>query len=299
MTTAVIAIWLSTQLFAAPPPTRASQPRLTAGSDYTEDINAAAGNTAQLVKKTEERIQELNTAINSKRKALTALEGQFTKETGQFNVAKAALATAERGLADAQSKVESVTNKRIGETLGFGGKPGYTADELLEVQKALALAEAAHMKASDEFATEDKEFKNADKAVKTAKANIDSNEVELKKTGKTKADRQTQMEREMAVFKSGLANLQEDIRKAKITDELKTLGKGISNGKLRLTVLEQLYNNGLIGDYLQVKMEGLLRDSQFCEAAKQAANGKCGEFKPDLKPLFTSTERQREKATHQ
>lgn len=99
----------------------------------------------------------------------------------------------------------------------------------------------------------------------------------------------------LAIKKMGASvdNLEADIKKANVSAKLKDIKSDIKDAELKYAILENTYNQGLIGDFLRMKMEGLLRDKAFCEATKACANGE--KTKPDLKGLFNSTERDRAK----
>ena len=92
-----------------------------------------------------------------------------------------------------------------------------------------------------------------------------------------------------------IKDLEVEIKSAQVTTRLQDLKHAIreTKGDMKLAqlnheILERQYDQGLIGDYMRTKMQGLLTSDDFCGAQKSCKDGKQDPqmAKPNLSKLF-------------
>lgn len=185
-------------------------------------------------------------------------------------------------------------------TFGLFGrrtKPDIDPVALGEASKTLTTATEASKDAKKEFEEAEKSLGIADEKFKQENINLVKNTADVEQLVKTKKGQEALQKQKMDVMKANIANLETDIKKAAVSTKLDSLGRSIEDAKLKLAVLENTYNQGLIGDFVRVKLEGMMSDPQFCQATKACPENATptSDFKPNLKGLFESTDRDRKK----
>ncbi len=85
-----------------------------------------------------------------------------------------------------------------------------------------------------------------------------------------------------------VAALKDALQKVRLTDDLKDLASDVGNLPLRLKVIETELDKGVLAAYLKTKMERLLTEPAFCNAAKACQGGEAAKShkKPELDSMF-------------
>jgi hypothetical protein len=108
----------------------------------------------------------------------------------------------------------------------------------------------------------------------------------------------TSLQGEVAVREENwgkIMDLENEIATRSVATKMSELGSELRDTALKHKVLELTYNQGLIGSYMRIKLEGLLRDREFCKAA--AACAKDGTPpRVNLESLFSTSESERREA---
>lgn len=259
---------------------------LKAGLKEEAAKQAGAAYDAEIARLDKE-ISEAKAAVEQKRAEIKRLEGELTGERGSVTLAQNALNQANQALATKRN------NARGGTTSADFDK---AAKDLAIAEQQQEAAEKTYNESAAKVAKLDAEIQKYNQEAKRI-------EERLKKSGwgfgsptglePEKASQVAAQGEAIKKMEASVDNLEADIRKANVSAKLQELKSDIKDAELKYAILENTYNQGLIGDFLRMKMEGLLRDKAFCEATKACASGE--KTQPDLKPLFSSTARDRAK----
>lgn len=173
----------------------------------------------------------------------------------------------------------------------------YDQEAITEAERKVGLATSAFDDVKTKFQNAQTKYHEADNNVKAASVALETSTTDHAAKVKTKEENEATKTAKMAAMKSNIEDLKIDIDHAEVSRELASLGESIADNELKLAVLENTYNQGLIGDFVRVKLEGMMSDPQFCQATKACPENATttSDFKPNLKGLFESTDRDRKK----
>ena len=266
--------------------------------NYQDFIDKEVAEETEALKNIEPEISALQTAVEKKQKALEKLQAVLNNKTGSFTKAKDRNQDAEKALRDAETELN---NELEGQPI-YGRRRlrrgrTYNSNVITEAGGKVGLAKAEVKKADEEFKKAETDYKKAITDVNRKNTALEKSTAKKAAKVKTKEENEAVKTAKMAAMESNIKDLKTQIERVGVSTELDSLNSSIKDKELKLAVLENTYNQGLIGDFVRVKLEGMMSDPQFCEATKAcSANGaEKSTFKPNLKGLFESTDRDRKK----
>jgi len=265
------------------------------GDDYKDDIEkAGAGETASL-RAVQEHIDALTNSIEEKRTILKQLKDSRSDEDQIVNEAIKANKLAREQYDKAQDEVRKVANKG-NRFFGIGPRADINKGELELAKAAMDASSTAFENAEKKMNADKKRLSATDEKIEFHQALIEKKMSTYEKQLKTKVGLEQAQRQKMTAMKANISNLELKIQEAGVWKKLDDLKSEIKDGKLKLAVLENTYNQGLIGTFLKAKLEGLLRDPVLCDATKSCSDENAKkDFRPNLDRLFSSTERDRAK----
>ncbi|MBM4318345.1 MAG: hypothetical protein FJ116_12835 [Deltaproteobacteria bacterium] len=267
------------------------------GDDYKDDIEkAGAGETASL-RAVQEHIDALTNSIEEKRTILKQLKDSRSDEDRIVNEAIEANKLAKEQYDKAQDELRKVVNKDNRSFFNiFGPRPNINRADSTAANTAMVASSTAFENAEKKMNAKKRILSATDEKIGFHQALIDQKMSTYEKQLKTKVGLEQAQRQKMAAMKANISNLELKIQEAGVWKKLDDLKSEIKDGKLKLAVLENTYNQGLIGTFLKAKLEGLLRDPVLCDATKSCSDENAKkDFRPNLDRLFSSTERDRKK----
>ena len=266
---------------------------------YEADIESAGALETATIKLIEAQIVNLEKAVKEKEKALDEQKKSLNKKDGSFSKAIANHQDADKALRDASTEL---TNQLAGQPIysrrgRLRSRRTHDHDAIGEAGRKVALATSALNQAQEEYKKAETKYHGAETKVEKAGTALENTTADYAAKVKTKGENEAVKTKKMAAMKLNIEDLKIAIGHAEVSRELASLGMSITDNELKLAVLENTYNQGLIGDFVKVKLEGMMSDPQFCEATKACPpnTDEKSTFKPNLEGLFTSTDRDRKK----
>ena len=268
--------------------------------NYQDYIDKEVAIEIAALKDIEPQIIALQTAVEKKQTALDKQKTVFETKNGKFNTATERHQKAIQALRDAETELinQQVGQPRFSRFTGRLQKTRtYDPNAIAEAGKKVGLATSALNDATKEYNNAETKYREADEKVKAARVALEKRTADHAAKVKTKGENEAVKTAKMAAMESNIEDLKTQIEHAEVSTKLASLKESITDNELKLAVLENTYNQGLIGDFVRVKLEGMMSDPQFCQATKAcSANGaEKSTFKPNLKGLFESTDRDRKK----
>ncbi len=264
---------------------------------FDDEISQASALEQTDLRLTQNRINELAKAIKAKKSSQSTYEAERLKLGDPWNTASKALKEAEAAQLEAGKKVQAVAGKMKG-IYGFRS-PDIDPVALDTATTDLKTAGTALIAAQAAFDKTDSEWKAADEKAKAAIAEIEKASATLTAEGTSKTAAAARQKQKEEAMKLQIKDLGLDVAKAGAGQKMGDLKNKFENASLNQKVLEATYNQGLIGNYMQAVLQGLLKDKNFCQAAQSCPkdSGTPGDsnFKPDLKELFSTTSSERAK----
>jgi len=242
---------------------------------------------ADSIKDLEEKVAAVQKTVEEKTRVVDELEKEMASEKGSLAKAREALRATQADSTKAQAAVRAnATNPEALRLL---------ANDIENARKRASAAEVTIREAEAKVRDLDSKLKKQKAEVETAKAQVSRRtglwgkeglEIDLEKERKAQ-------DAAVRSLQTGLDSLEASIRQAHVTAKLQDLKGDIKDEQLKLAALENAYNQGLIGNFVRAKLEGLLGDPAFCQSTKSCESG--SKNKTDLKHLFETTARDRAK----
>ena len=267
--------------------------------NYQDYIDKEVAIEIAALKDIEPEIIALQTAVEKKQTALGKQKTVFDTKNGNYNIAIELHQKAILALRDASTELN---NELEGQPIyGRRGKlrrgRTYNGNAITEAGGKVGLATSALTDATKEYNQAETKYVEADEKVKAARVALEKSTADHAAKVKTKGQNEAVKTAKMAAMESNIKDLKTQIEHAEVSTKLASLKESITDNELKLAVLENTYNQGLIGDFVRVKLEGMMSDPQFCQATKACPENAAtkSDFKPNLKGLFESTDRDRKK----
>ncbi|NQW46006.1 MAG: hypothetical protein HQ462_11455 [Deltaproteobacteria bacterium] len=267
--------------------------------NYQDYIDKEVAIEIAALKDIEPEIIALQTAVEKKQTALGKQKTVFDTKNGNYNIAIELHQKAILALRDAETELN---NELKGQPIyGRRGKlkkgRTYNGNAITEAGGKVGVATSALKDATKEYKNAETKYGEADEKVKAARVALEKSTADHAAKVKTKGQNEAVKTAKMAAMESNIKDLKTQIEHAEVSTKLASLKESITDNELKLAVLENTYNQGLIGDFVRVKLEGMMSDPQFCQATKACPENEAtkSDFKPNLKGLFESTDRDRKK----
>ncbi len=252
-----------------------------AETKYQKDIKEAGESFDLQLQKYSKNIAEQTKLIAEKTQTIEQFENDLAQANGAYQKAKNTVEAVDKTISD----LETLSNPKDGRT--FPEAVVSVVKKELETAKKsrdVAMAEQKQMEAKVQKLNVDIAKLGQDNA------NLKRGLAQNKEGQRITEAAQQQAQQNM---KNDIDNLTAELKKAHVTQRMEELNSKIENAELKQAILENTYNDGLVGKFVKAKLEGLLRDNAFCDAAKACSEGK--KSTANLDRLFTSTERDRKK----